>query len=88
MTRAAISDEELEQWAKLRADDAGHLARELVIHRRAALKLAVMAEREACAHAADYMAHWVKQQMQLGEKTARIETAEQIAKAIRARSEP
>lgn len=32
--RAPISDEELEQWAKTRADDAGHLARELVEYRR------------------------------------------------------
>lgn len=34
--RAPITDEELEQWATLRADDAGHLARELITHRRAA----------------------------------------------------
>ncbi|MFN7010058.1 MAG: hypothetical protein ACK4PN_08495 [Allorhizobium sp.] len=28
--RPPISDEELEQWASTRADDAGHLARELI----------------------------------------------------------
>ncbi|MGO8093171.1 hypothetical protein [Rhizobium leguminosarum] len=32
--RAPVTDEELEQWAKMRADDAGHLARELVTYRR------------------------------------------------------
>ncbi|MBY2911408.1 hypothetical protein [Rhizobium leguminosarum] len=34
LLRAPVTDEELEQWAKLRADDAGHLARELVTYRR------------------------------------------------------
>lgn len=34
--RAPVTDEELEQWAKTRADDAGHLARELVAYRRTA----------------------------------------------------
>lgn len=34
MSRAPITDEELEQWATIRADDAGHLARELITHRR------------------------------------------------------
>jgi hypothetical protein len=33
----AVEDDELEQWAKLRADDAGRLARELIVYRRAAL---------------------------------------------------
>lgn len=36
--RAPISDEELRNWAQLRADDAGHLARELIGYRSAALK--------------------------------------------------
>jgi len=34
MHRAPITDSELQQWAKVRADDAGHLARELVAHRK------------------------------------------------------
>ena len=34
--RADVTDEELEQWAKLRADDAGRLARELISYRRSA----------------------------------------------------
>ncbi|MBB4574442.1 phosphohydrolase [Rhizobium lentis] len=33
--RAPVTDDELEQWAKVRADDAGHLARELITYRRA-----------------------------------------------------
>lgn len=33
---ASVSDAELEQWAKMRADDAGRLARELIEYRRAA----------------------------------------------------
>lgn len=33
--REPITDAELEQWATVRADDAGHLARELMAHRRA-----------------------------------------------------
>ncbi len=33
--REPITDAELEQWAKVRADDAGHLARELIAYRRA-----------------------------------------------------
>lgn len=33
--RAPVTDQELEQWAKVRADDAGHLARELIKYRRA-----------------------------------------------------
>lgn len=32
--RAPVADDELEQWAKFRADDAGHLARELITYRR------------------------------------------------------
>ncbi|AID18364.1 hypothetical protein PPF1_51 [Rhizobium phage vB_RleM_PPF1] len=32
--RAPVTDQELEQWAKVRADDAGHLARELITYRR------------------------------------------------------
>lgn len=35
MSREPISDEELAQWAKFRADDAGHLARELILYRKA-----------------------------------------------------
>lgn len=35
MSRARISDEELAQWAEQRADDAGHLARELILYRQA-----------------------------------------------------
>ncbi|MBB3521104.1 hypothetical protein [Rhizobium sp. BK456] len=33
-SRAPITDDELEHWARLRADDAGHLARELITYRR------------------------------------------------------
>lgn len=33
--RAPVTDEELKQWAELRADDAGRLARELISYRRA-----------------------------------------------------
>ncbi|NEI60969.1 hypothetical protein [Rhizobium leguminosarum] len=47
--RAPVTDEEFEQWAKLRADDAGHLARELVTYRRnpAPAASAVGSSREA-----------------------------------------
>lgn len=41
---ASVTDAELEQWAKMRADDAGRLARELVEYRRAAF---LAFEREA-----------------------------------------
>lgn len=41
---ASVTDIELEQWAKLRADDAGRLARELIEYRRAAF---LAAEGEA-----------------------------------------
>ncbi|WP_085033953.1 hypothetical protein [Ensifer aridi] len=34
-SRAAVTDEELGRWAKVRADDAGHLARELIAYRHA-----------------------------------------------------
>lgn len=34
--REPITDAELEQWAKVRADDAGHLARELLTYRQSA----------------------------------------------------
>jgi len=55
--RAPITDEELEQWAKVRADDAGHLARELIGYRRARLIMSGSSEeafiraeeRERCA---------------------------------------
>ena len=33
--RGPVSDEELQQWATYRADDAGRLARELIGYRRA-----------------------------------------------------
>lgn len=36
MSRAPITDEELARWAKVRADDAGQLARELIAYRRSA----------------------------------------------------
>ncbi|MDW3684865.1 hypothetical protein RA280_24555 [Cupriavidus sp. CV2] len=36
VSRAPVADEELELWANVRADDAGHLARELIEYRRAA----------------------------------------------------
>lgn len=39
MSRAPITDEELEQWAERRADDAGHLARELVQYRRGGFEM-------------------------------------------------
>ncbi|NTG73244.1 hypothetical protein G6M02_07860 [Agrobacterium rhizogenes] len=38
--RAPVTDEELEQWATLRADDAGHLARELITYRRSPISTA------------------------------------------------
>ena len=36
LSREPVTDEELARWANLRADDAGHLARELIVLRRAA----------------------------------------------------
>lgn len=38
-----IPDEELSQWAALRADDAGRLARELIQHRKEVVGLVVAA---------------------------------------------
>jgi hypothetical protein len=38
---------------------------------------------EEAAYCADFMVQWVREQPFLGDKTARIETAEQIAIAIR-----
>ena len=47
MVRAPVSDEKLERWAEVRADDAGHLARELVEYRRLAASPSARAVREA-----------------------------------------
>lgn len=43
--REPITDAELEQWATVRADDAGHLARELITYRRHAGLVTAIAER-------------------------------------------
>ena len=43
--REPIMDAELERWAKVRADDAGHLARELITYRRYAGIITAITER-------------------------------------------
>lgn len=56
--RAPISDEELRNWAQLRADDAGHLARELIGYRDAQKKDEIGPDSAPSWYSADEANAW------------------------------